>query len=97
MSKSSILGAETSPAITKGRNGRALGPSDLSDSGADAIGLNVESDSTGTGERAGVDRSDDDTDGADIAPDYVVVADEEVDDVGSEIRSTRDLKGNAHS
>jgi hypothetical protein len=76
MATSSILGGTRIPEEVEGKDMDALGPSDNSDSGSDAIGaygddeLASDSDSVGTGERAavgtGMDRAD-----ADILPDHV--------------------------
>lgn len=74
MAYSSILGADPAPAQPAGRGSDALGPSDNSDSGSDAIGtheVHADSDGPGTGERAGVSGADLE-EGADIAPDRVV-------------------------
>jgi hypothetical protein len=76
MATSSILGGTQIPDEVDGKDMDALGPSDNSDSGSDAVGaygddeLASNSDSVGTGERAavgtGMDRAD-----ADILPDHV--------------------------
>lgn len=74
MAYSSILGADPAPAQPAGRGSDALGPSDNSDSGSDAIGtreVHADSDGPGTGERGGVAGIDAE-EGADIAPDRVV-------------------------
>jgi len=74
MAYSSILGADPAPVQPAGRGSDALGPSDSSDSGSDAFGtreVHADSDSPGTGERAGVSGADIE-EGADIAPDRVV-------------------------
>lgn len=74
MSYSSLMGADTAPAIPSGRSGDLLGPSDNSDSGSDAVGsseVHGDSDSAGTGERgeaSGLDTKE----GGDILPDRVV-------------------------
>jgi hypothetical protein len=76
MATSSILGGSKLPEEISGKDMHALGPSDNSDSGSDAVGaygddeLSSDSDSTGTGERAevGIDRSQPD---ADILPDHI--------------------------
>jgi hypothetical protein len=74
MSYSSLMGADTAPAIPSGRSGDLLGPSDNSDSGSDAVGsseVHGDSDSSGTGERgeaSGLDTKE----GGDILPDRVV-------------------------
>jgi hypothetical protein len=74
MAYSSILGADKAPAIPSGRDSDALGPSDNSDSGSDAIGTyeaRADSDSVGTGERGSVTPGEA-REGADIMPDHVV-------------------------
>ena len=84
MAHSSILGADTAPARPAGRDADALGPSDNSDSGSDAAGTaeaHADSDSVGTGERGAVTPNTEGEEGADIAPDRIVVAsDGESDD-----------------
>ena len=83
MAYSSILGADTAPAQPSGRDAEALGPSDNSDSGADAIGTHeahADSDSVGTGEHvtAGRDpriRRDIGTDRVESIADQVGVTD----------------------
>jgi hypothetical protein len=63
--------------LGKGHGVGALGPSDTSDSGSDLQGalgddeLASDSDSSGTGERAAVERDNDVSDGADIDTDHV--------------------------
>ncbi len=87
MAYSSILGADPAPVQPSGRGSDALGPSDNSDSGSDAIGtgeVHADSDGPGTGERAGVSGTDLE-EGADIAPDRVVhmgAGGEEEEDAG---------------
>ena len=79
MAYSSILGAETAPARPAGRDANALGPSDNSDSGSDAIGTfeaQADSDSVGTGERGAGTPGVEGREGGDILPDHVVVASE---------------------
>lgn len=74
MAHSSILGADTAPLQPDGRSADALGPSDNSDSGSDAIGTSEaheDSDAAGTGSR-GVVAGRDAPEGADILPDHVV-------------------------
>lgn len=74
MSYSSLMGADTAPAIPSGRSGDLLGPSDNSDSGSDAVGsseVHGDSDSAGTGER-GEASGRDTKEGGDILPDRVV-------------------------
>ena len=77
MPYSSILGAETAPALPTGRDAGALGPSDNSDSGSDAIGTfeaHADSDAVGTGERGAVTPDSEGREGADILPDRVMSA-----------------------
>jgi hypothetical protein len=77
MAYSSILGADKAPTQASGRDSDALGPSDNSDSGSDAIGtgeIHGDSDAAGTGERGAVFGADAEI-GADIMPDHVVQAD----------------------
>ncbi len=74
MAYSSILGADPAPAQPSGRDAQALGPSDNSDSGSDAIGtseVHGDSDAAGTGERGSVDPREG-REGGDILPDHVV-------------------------
>lgn len=81
MANSSILGGTPLAGERAGKDLHALGPSDNSDSGSDAIGaygddaLSADSDAAGTGERASADgmggRSD-----SDILPDTLVGGDE---------------------
>lgn len=76
MATSSILGGSLSPEEVSGKDIHALGPSDNSDSGSDAIGaysedeLASDTDSSGTGERASVEPNLDQTD-VDILPDHI--------------------------
>jgi len=79
MAHSSILGADTAPAQPSGRDAEALGPSDNSDSGSDAIGTfeaHADSDAVGTGERGAVTPGVEGREGGDILPDRVVTVDE---------------------
>jgi len=71
---SSILGADIAPTQSKGRDSEALGPSDSSDSGSDAVGtaeIHGDSDAAGTGERGSVTPGEG-REGGDILPDRVV-------------------------
>ena len=76
MATSSILGGSKAPEDISGKDLHALGPSDNSDSGSDAVGaygddeLSSDSDAVGTGERAsaGLGRNQPD---ADILPDRI--------------------------
>jgi hypothetical protein len=73
MAHSSILGAEIAPGHPRGRGSDALGPSDNSDSGSDALGtdeIHDDSDAAGTGERGSV-AGGDAREGGDILPDRV--------------------------
>lgn len=77
MAHSSILGADTAPARPNGRDADALGPSDNSDTGADAIGTHearADTDSVGTGERGAVTPGVEGREGGDILPDRIVAA-----------------------
>ncbi len=74
MAYSSIMGAEVAPAQPSGRDSDALGPSDNSDSGSDAVGTAeayADSDAVGTGERASVTPGEQ-REGGDIMPDRVI-------------------------
>jgi len=74
MAHSTLLGADIAPTHPSGRAANALGPSDNSDSGSDAVGTfeeHADSDAAGTGERASVDLVDG-REGGDILPDRVV-------------------------
>lgn len=90
MAYSSILGGDPAATRHKGSDSDALGPSDNSDSGSDALGtreIHADSDGPGTGERGAIS-GDDAADGADIAPDRVVrlnAGDDE--DLGEAVRS----------
>jgi hypothetical protein len=94
MATSSILGGSKLPEEISGKDMHALGPSDNSDSGSDAIGaysddeLSSDSDAAGTGERAtiGTGRGQQD---ADILPDHIeqapgVDAENDLDDTSGE-------------
>lgn len=92
MATSSILGGSQLPEEISGKDIHALGPSDNSDSGSDAIGaygedeLSSDSDSAGTGERAEVGIGGGSQPDADILPDHIeqgVGAEEDVDDTAS--------------
>jgi hypothetical protein len=75
MAHSSILGADTAPSQPRGRDADALGPSDNSDSGSDAVGTpeaRADSDAVGTGERGAVTPNVEGREGGDILPDRVV-------------------------
>lgn len=77
MAYSSILGADTAPTHPAGRDAEALGPSDNSDSGSDAVGTfeaHADSDAVGTGERGAVTPGVEGREGADIMPDRIVSA-----------------------
>lgn len=88
MATSSILGGSQMPEEISGKDIHALGPSDNSDSGSDAIGaygddeLASDSDAAGTGERASVGTVGDQLD-ADILPDHIeqVTGVDSVDDL----------------
>ena len=87
MAYSSILGAEKAPALPSGRDAGALGPSDNSDSGSDAIGTHeahADSDSVGTGERGSVTPDVGGREGGDILPDHVIVASSEEEEAGGD-------------
>ena len=77
MATSSILGGSQLPEEISGKDMHALGPSDNSDSGSDAVGayseeeLASDSDSAGTGERASVGVGLDSQPDADILPDHI--------------------------
>src|SRR3954470_3914985 len=76
MAYSSILGAETAPTQPSGRDADALGPSDNSDTGSDAVRTHeshADSDAVGTGERGSVTPGEA-REGADLLPDRVVSA-----------------------
>jgi hypothetical protein len=76
MATSSLLGGTPLPREAAGNDMQALGPSDNSDSGSDALGaygdgeLASDSDAAGTGERAAFGTGMDKTD-ADILPDHL--------------------------
>ena len=76
MATSSILGGSRLPEDISGKDVQALGPSDNSDSGSDAVGaygddeLSSDSDAAGTGERASVGAGREHSD-ADILPDHI--------------------------
>lgn len=92
MASSSILGGSKVPEEISGKNVQALGPSDNSDSGSDAVGaygdeqLSSDSDAAGTGERASPGAGNGHPD-ADILPDHierVVGADPDLDPKGGD-------------
>lgn len=76
MATSSILGGTPAPEDISGKDMRSLGPSDLSDSGSDALGaygaeeLASDTDSAGTGEGVSIGPGSGQPD-ADILPDHV--------------------------
>lgn len=76
MATSSILGGSKLPEEISGKDLHALGPSDNSDSGSDAVGaygdeeLSSDSDAAGTGERASVGRGSEALD-VDILPKHI--------------------------
>ena len=76
MATSSILGGAKLPKEISGKDMQALGPSDNSDSGSDAVGaygddeLSGDSDAAGTGERASAGGANQHGD-ADILPDRI--------------------------
>lgn len=76
MATSSILGGSKAPEEISGKDVQALGPSDNSDSGSDAVGaygedeLSSDSDAAGTGERASAALDIEETD-TDILPDHI--------------------------
>ena len=76
MATSSILGGTKLPEEISGKDLHALGPSDNSDSGSDAVGaygddeLSSDSDAAGTGERTSAGILNDHPD-ADILPDHI--------------------------
>lgn len=100
MATSSILGGSKAPEEISGKDLHALGPSDNSDSGSDAVGaygddeMSSDSDAVGTGERAsagnglGLDETD-----ADIMPDHIETAPGAVNDtdVDAEADDLNDL------
>lgn len=103
MATSSILGGSQMPEEISGKDVHALGPSDNSDSGSDAVGaygddeLASDTDAAGTGERASVGSVGDQLD-ADILPDRIepvtglVSADELEDLAGDDANDLRDLE-----
>ncbi len=102
MATSSILGGSKLPEEISGKDMHALGPSDNSDSGSDAMGaygddeLSSDSDAVGTGERAtiGTGRIQPD---ADIRPDHIERASghgADVDDeAGDDLDDLSDVEG----
>lgn len=76
MATSSIVGGTPAPEHISGKDMRSLGPSDLSDSGSDALGaydaeeLASDTDSAGTGEGVSIGPGGGQPD-ADILPDHV--------------------------
>ena len=103
MATSSILGGSKAPEEISGKDVHALGPSDNSDSGSDAVGaygedeLSSDSDAAGTGERAsagiGLEQPD-----ADVMPDHIETApgadaDTDVDgDAGDDFNDLSDVE-----
>lgn len=93
MAYSSILGADKAPAQASGRDSDALGPSDNSDSGSDALGTseaNGDSDASGTGERGAVFGPDAEI-GGDILPDRIVSTGHVLDDADLDAADLTDL------
>jgi hypothetical protein len=97
MATSSILGGSHMPEEISGKDVHALGPSDNSDSGSDAVGaygedeLDSDTDAAGTGERASVGTVGDHPD-ADILPDRIepVTGPEEI--AGDDVESLNDVE-----
>jgi hypothetical protein len=97
MATSSILGGSQMPEEISGKDVHALGPSDNSDSGSDAVGaygddeLASDTDAAGTGERASVGTLGDQPD-ADILPDRIepVTGPEEI--AGDDVESLNDVE-----
>lgn len=81
--------------LGRGHGNDALGPSDSSDTGSDTQGpgdggIETDTDSNGTGERAGVDRESIEGDGADIDVDRVDnVEAVDPDDTGTDVDAGR--------
>ncbi|WP_051603011.1 hypothetical protein [Simplicispira psychrophila] len=77
MAHSNLLGGDPLPAQPSGTDTESLGTSDNSDSGSDVVGalsraeLRSDTDSTGTGESADVER-DDAASASDIRPDHLL-------------------------
>ena len=77
MAHSNLLGGDSLPTQPTGTDTESLGTSDNSDSGSDVVGalsraeLRSDSDSTGTGESADVER-DDAASARDIRPDHLL-------------------------
>jgi hypothetical protein len=97
MATSSILGGSQMPEEISGKDVHALGPSDNSDNGSDAVGaygedeLDSDTDAAGTGERASVGTLGDQPD-ADILPDRIepVTGPEEI--AGDDVESLNDVE-----
>ena len=77
MAHSNLLGGDMLPGQPSGNDTESLGTSDNSDSGSDVVGalsraeLRSDTDSTGTGESADVER-DDAASASDIRPDHLL-------------------------
>lgn len=103
MATSSILGGSQMPEEISGKDIHALGPSDNSDSGSDAVGaygddeLASDTDAAGTGERASVGSVGEQQD-ADILPDRIepvtglVVSDELEEMAGDDVNSLNEVE-----
>jgi len=103
MATSSILGGSHMPEEINGKDVHALGPSDNSDSGSDAVGaygddeLSSDTDAAGTGERASVGRIGEQPN-ADILPDRIepvtglVSAADDREDLPGDDASANDLR-----
>jgi hypothetical protein len=102
MATSSILGGSPLPKEISGKDVHALGPSDNSDSGSDAVGaygddeLASDTDAAGTGERASVGSVGEQPD-ADILPDRIEavaggVSADDLEDIPGDDASARDLR-----
>ena len=76
MATSSILGATPAAAPAAGRDSKALGPSDSSDSGSDVTGVPeaADTDREATGERSSVEGPDEGLSAPDIEPDRIIDA-----------------------
>lgn len=97
MATSSILGGTELPDEVVGKDTRALGPSDNSDSGSDSLGaygdeIASDTDSSGTGERASIGPGTG-LMGADVMPDHIeqVPGDSDAIDAAGDRQQLQDI------
>jgi len=93
MAHSNLLGGDTLPGQPTGNDTESLGTSGNSDSGSDVVGalsraeLRSDSDATGTGESADVER-DNAASASDIRPDHLQRSGRSLEDSGSDLEDS---------